>query len=122
MAEKIEMTEAEWRAEGKRRFGPDMLKWKFCCPVCKHVASPEDFRAFKEQGATPDSATCECLGRYFPKKKRGGFSEDHSNPKVKQPCDYAGYGFFRLSPVEVTFPDGSKHTAFAFADEATGSA
>ena len=34
----------EWKAEATRRFGPDMLKWRFRCPMCGHVASVQDFK------------------------------------------------------------------------------
>jgi hypothetical protein len=103
----------EWLAEGERLFGKDIIKWK--CPVCGHIATPEDFRPFEDAGANPNSATCECIGRYLPKEQRGGFSADHANPKVKSPCDYAGYGLFRLSPVEVVREDGSTIHSFDFA-------
>lgn len=62
--EPIKMTHEEWVAKGKALFGDDMLKWKFVCPGCGHVQTPEDFRAFKDKGATPDSARNECIGRY----------------------------------------------------------
>ena len=52
----------EWKAEATRRFGPDMLKWRFRCPMCGHVASVQDF---KDAGAkSPNCAYQECLGRY----------------------------------------------------------
>ena len=52
----------EWTAEATRRFGPDMLKWRFRCPMCGHVASVQDF---KDAGAkSPSCAYQECLGRY----------------------------------------------------------
>lgn len=109
------MSDADWRAEGARLFGEDIMKWRFRCPVCGHIATPEDFRKFKDTGATPSSATNECIGRYLPKDERHG-DREHGNPKVKQPCDYAGYGLFRLSPVEVEQPDGKKTHCFAFAE------
>jgi len=109
------MLEKDWLAEGQRLFGADIMQWKFVCPVCKNVATPEDFRKFKAQGANPNSATQECIGRYLPRDKRGGFSDQHANPKIKSPCDYAGYGLFRLSPVEVVRADGTFH-CFAFAE------
>lgn len=50
----------EWKAEATRRFGPDMLKWRFRCPMCGHVASVQDF---KDAGAkSPNCAYQECLG------------------------------------------------------------
>ena len=27
-----------WKTEGERRFGADVRKWKFKCPMCGHVA------------------------------------------------------------------------------------
>ncbi len=110
------LSEKEWIALGESLFGKDMNNWKFKCPVCGNVATPEDFRKFKDQGADPNSATCECIGRYLPKEQRGGFCSDHANTKIKQPCDYAGYGLFRLSPVEVVREDGRIH-CFAFAGD-----
>lgn len=113
---KKEISYEEWIAEGKRRFGDDFMAWRFVCPMCKHVATVEDFKAYKTAGAQPDDATQMCIGRYLPKDKRYGLSRDHANPKVKQPCDYAGFGLFRLSPNMVNFPDGSKSYCFDFAD------
>lgn len=116
MTTKTVMTHEEWTAKGTELFGPEVLRWRFLCPACGHVQTPEDFRPFKDQGATPNKAVQECLGRYLPREKRGGFSPDHANPKVKSPCDYAAYGFFRLSPIEVVYPDGTRVEAFGFAE------
>ena len=44
----------EWKAEATRRFGPDMLKWRFRCPMCGHVASVQDF---KDAGAKSPSCS-----------------------------------------------------------------
>jgi len=101
------LSREEWLAGAKRRFGPDPLKWKFKCPVCGHIQTPEDFRPYKDKGATPDSAATECLGRYAGAKSTGLSGK-------AQPCDYAGYGFFRLNPVHVS--DGPSYGVFAFAD------
>lgn len=104
-------TLAEWEAEGARRFGPDIMKWSFVCPICGNVASIEDFRPYKERGAMPNSATCECIGRYSRSKPAFG-----DRKKGEKPCDYAGYGLFRLSPVRVVHDDGKEMHSFAFAD------
>jgi hypothetical protein len=100
-------TLAEWHTEGSRRFGPVFMDWKFVCPVCGNVASVRDFRPFKNKGSTPNSATCECIGRFT-----------NSGPSVKgsKPCNYAGYGLFRLSPIVVLQPDGQEVQCFAFAE------
>jgi hypothetical protein len=103
----------DWKAEGVKRFGPDMKEWRFKCPVCGHVQTP---RMFHEAGVHADRVTSECFGRHLPKEQRGGFSKDHSNPKIKSPCDYSAYGFFKLSPCEIEFPDGKKVECFGFAE------
>lgn len=100
-------TEDQWRAEGERRFGPDMMKWRFICPICGNVASCEDFRQYADRGATPNSATCECIGRYTGAK-------DSFDKKTK-PCNYAGYGLFRLSPIRIDRANVETH-CFAFAE------
>jgi len=102
-----EMTKDEWFTEGKRLFGENWDDWRFVCPVCKHVAAIKDFRQYKDQGAGANSATCECIGRYTGAK---------DSVNGSQPCDYAGYGLFRLSPVRV-LDDGKTVHSFAFASE-----
>lgn len=110
------MTYHEWLAEGKRLFGEDFFQWRFECPVCHNIAAVSDFEQHKEKCATPDSATKECIGRYQDRKyrpfSRSPLSKDEA--KVKQPCDYAGYGLKRLSPVVIE-RDGQQIHCFAFA-------
>jgi hypothetical protein len=111
------MTKAEWLAKGEELFGANTDAWKFACPVCGNVASVGDFREHKDKGAEPSSATNECIGRYLP---REGVSRaidwDNANEgKPDKPCDYAGYGLFRLSPIVVVDGDTEVHS-FAFAE------
>lgn len=61
--EKVYESLEAWKVEGERRFGKDILKWKFKRPMCGHVAAVEEF---KKAGAE-DPVNCayeECLGRY----------------------------------------------------------
>jgi hypothetical protein len=116
MPEPLTLSHEEWLAKGKELFGEDFEQWRFVCPVCKNVARTGEFKPFKDKGANPDSATCECIGRYVP-----GSAEAFGEKKPKRPCNYAGYGLFRLSPVRVTFPDGKDRHCFAF-DEGEASA
>ena len=104
-------TEAEWKAEGERRFGPDMMKWRFQCPICGNVASTEDYRPYADKGATANSATCECIGRYTGARPALG-----ERKPGEKPCNYAGYGLFRLSPVRVVVEEGKEIHCFAFAE------
>lgn len=102
-------TVAEWIAEGTRIFGADMLQWRFVCPSCGHIQTAEEFRPYgAAAGATANSVTCECIGRYTGAKD--------AFVKGQQPCNYAGYGLFHLSPVRVIQEDGHETHAFAFAD------
>jgi len=97
-------TEAQFRELAVRLFGGDPMDWKFICPVCGNIQRTKDFEQYKDQGAKPNDAYQQCLGRYLPKDKRGGWSKDHSNPKVKRPCDFASFGLFR-SPVSIVYDD-----------------
>lgn len=85
-----EITKTEWLAEGTRLFGIDFEDWRFQCPVCHTVSAVKDYEQYARLGAGPNSATCECIGRYSGAKDM-----------ASKPCNYAGYGLFRLSPVRV---------------------
>lgn len=90
-------TEAEWRAEGERRFGTDMMQWKFTCPVCHHMQCGADFKA---AGAPETAIGFSCIGRWLPKAQtREAFTG--SSRRKKGPCSYAGGGLFKLNPVTV---------------------
>lgn len=99
------ITKEDWEKEGERLFGPDKMKWRFVCPACGNVASVGDYERYKEQGAKPDSATNNCIGRY----------DGHLDVKMgsARPCNYAGYGLFDLCPVRV-FDNGEEIRCFAF--------
>src|SRR5215831_13752339 len=45
-----ELSLEDWEREGNERFGPDKLQWRFQCPNCGHVQTPEDFRQYKDRG------------------------------------------------------------------------
>jgi hypothetical protein len=105
------LTKPEWEKEGAALFGPDPLQWRFICPVCKNIQCPEDFRQHKGQGAGPDSAYCECIGRYLPG------SRSAMRDREGQPCDYALYGLFQLYETEVETEDGKLIPVFEFYKE-----
>lgn len=107
---RIKMTQKEWEAEGERRFGPDRWKWRFVCPVCGYVATPEKW---KEVGASSGEAAYSCIGRHTAHAKEAF----RGNPKGRGPCTYAGGGLFRLNPVEVVHENGTSSFLFAFDHE-----
>ena len=100
----------EWLARGKALFGEDFMKWKFKCPICGNVASMGDFRQYKDKGAQPDSAATGCIGRFS-----GGRSAFYD--KGSGPCDYAAFGFFKLTYLVVVQEDGTEQHVFPFAEE-----
>ena len=110
----VTYTLAEWRAKATALFGEDFMKWKFVCPVCRHVASVADW---KDAGAPVKSAAFSCVGRWAgvnPKIAKGTIGPN--GIEGKGPCNYAGGGLFQLNPVVVVDPDGVEMKAFAFAD------
>ena len=98
-----------WKSEGVRRFGKDILKWKFKCPMCGHVAAVEDFKAAGANDPA-NSAYEECLGRYTGK----GSPKEGDNSG----CNWAAYGLFGIPKGGVyvfTGEDTGAHI-FDFAD------
>lgn len=78
----------DWLAEGRRLFGEDIMNWRFCCPMCGHVAAVRDF---KDAGADdPNDALQECIGRY---KGAGSPGSPDGNPNG---CNWAAYGLFGI--------------------------
>lgn len=100
---------AAWLAEGERRFGTDIFKWKFVCPACGHVQAVEDFRPFKSMGATAETARFNCIGRY------GGPARRWLGGEGPGPCDYTSGGLFDIRTVTITTEDGTTVRSFDFA-------
>lgn len=73
----------EFQMAARAAFGPDPSLWRFRCPVCGHVATPEDFR---QANADPQRAATECIGRVTGK----------GDPNQGGPCNYAAFGLIRL--------------------------
>lgn len=116
MDEITRLTSDEWKALGTKLFGEDMLEWKFICPICKHVQTPNDFKKYKDRGATPFDALHMCIGRYMPKEEIALAFGDNKGKKITSPCDYAAFGLFRVAPYHVTISDEEDVWCFAFAE------
>lgn len=101
-----EIKHEDWLKEAKSRFGEDVMKWKFVCPVCYHIQSTEDY---KKAGAKQENVAFSCVGRWIPGSKEAFLQEG------KGPCTYAGGGLIGMNPVTVIMPDGAKQTYFEFA-------
>lgn len=98
-------THQEWINRGRELFGENIKRWKFVCPICRNVASGEDF--FK-LGIDFNFAYQHCIGRH----QANSYSAMELKEGLK-PCDYAAYGLFQLAPVRVLI-NGEWEHAFAF--------
>lgn len=98
----IKQTLDEWRTEAKERFGDKTTNWKFICPSCGNVQSPQTFVGV---GCTPEEAVNrvyqECTGRH------GGNG-----------CKWAAFGFLgTLGKGRIVIAAGSEVEVFDFAPE-----
>ena len=106
----MKMTKEEFKAEAVKRFGEDMMNWKFACPVCGNIASVEDY---KKAGAPSGAVGFSCIGRWIPDSQEAFGKKPVEKGK---PCNYAGGGLFGLNPIEV---EGNYYFAFADVKKAT---
>lgn len=89
------LTQAQFVAEARARFGYDTKMWAFKCPNCGDVATPADFVA---AGADAQLIGQDCIGRHL-----GALSK--ATVAVRG-CNWAAYGLFR-GPWFVEVPDGN---------------
>ena len=115
--DRLQMTHAEWEAEAKRRFG-DVMKWRFVCPACGHVASVADWKA---AGAPSSAVGFSCVGRWSGAKRDAfGLNPKGMATEGPGPCNYAGSGLFAINPVAVVTENGTTRVfAFDQTDEPT---
>jgi len=108
MSEQQTMTRDAWEQRGRDLWGDDKREWLFECPVCKHVASANDYQ---RAGAPPGAVAFSCLGRWIEGAKAA------FEASGKGPCTYAGGGLFKLNPITITDGDGGPVVGelFAFA-------
>ena len=94
----------EWMAEGKKRFGKDVKQWKFVCPQCKTVQTPQDLL---DAGVPKDQLDgfigFSCIGRFT--KDKG--------------CDWTLGGLFHIHESSIVFPkeNNRNRAVFEFAQE-----
>lgn len=107
------MSLEEWHAEGVRLFGDDEMLWRFECPVCKHVASPADYKA---AGAHSGDVGYNCIGRWTENPMKGlACTKPEPGDSKSPPCDYTAGGLFSFNPIRVQLPDGTSRSVFNFA-------
>jgi hypothetical protein len=112
MKQVYKMTLDQWREAALANGGGDFMQTKFRCPLCKHVATPQDF---KDAGSNPESAATQCIGRVT-----GAYGGMHvKETPMLQPCDWAAFGLFGTldTGIIVMTPDGKEVNVFSFADD-----
>jgi hypothetical protein len=103
----VHISAADWKKAAKERYGDNPLLWRFRCPSCGHVASVGDW---KSAGANEGAIAFSCVGGWT--GGRDAFGKEGAGP-----CNYAGGGLFRISPILVTDEDEHEHLVFDFADK-----
>lgn len=98
------LTIEEWHAEGRARYGDNVVMWKFRCPSCGFVQSALDYRSWNFNVKEIDLRLAfSCIGRSIAERGLAlpivEFMESHKG----YGCNYAGGGLFRIAPVEVVF-------------------
>lgn len=106
----------DWQEEGRKLFGEDERYWKFVCPNCKNVQSPNDFLELKELGVVtmidPNSAYFCCIGRFDARIAIADIGEIGDG---KSPCNYTMGGLFRFVHTIVIDEKEKEHFVFEFA-------
>lgn len=110
------ITQDEFLALLRGRFGEDHLNWAFQCPACGDVATGRDFAtALREHPRTrkdgspvmvSDVLGQQCIGRVLGVLMPGRYQG--------RGCDWAAFGLSR-GPVTVIAPDGAKMYCFPVA-------
>ncbi len=102
----LRLTQDDFLAEAKLRFGDDPFQFAFQCPTCEDVATLAEFR---DNGADPGRAGQECIGRHLGALDKAKYPDVTAYTKAgNRGCDWAAYGLFR-GPWEILLPaDGDK--------------
>ncbi len=95
---------AEWKKEIEKRFGDNILDWKFKCPACGKITSGAEM---KEIGAKANDLPQKCIGNF----KGQGEPDPENN---KNGCNWKAYGLFQIG--NTVIKDGKEISVFPLAD------
>jgi hypothetical protein len=114
----MKYTLKEWKAEGKRRFGDDIMNWKFVCPACGRVNTG---REFEEVGAEPNDMYQTCIGRHNGKGTNRPITPKKGVPAPEHGCNWAAFGLLgTLNGGDIVVSDNGKEVPiFSFAETET---
>lgn len=111
--EKETVSLGEWKEKGMALFGKDEKKWIFICPICETKQSIQDFLDYGiSEEIARKTIGISCIGRNISNSQ---IAIGRSTPVVKgKPCNYAGYGLFKLNPIHIKTEDGYIVSLFNF--------
>jgi len=97
---KINILHSAWLTEGEKRYGKDKKLWRFMCPICNVITAGQEWI----DASNPDHIGRACIGRSESK-----YSGQTLFTKNRKPigCDYASWGLFNLSPINVIYTAAS---------------
>ena len=112
------ITQDEFLAEAKARFGSNTRDWKFVCPACGTVQSVQQLLdAVLASGGTKDDVHgyigFSCIGR-FTGQGDAGIAAHHRGEKWDKGCNWTLGGLFRIHTLEVLL-DGKPRPTFELA-------
>ena len=113
------MTQDEFLAEAKARFGENVRDWKFVCPMCGTVQSVQQLLdAVIASGGTKDDVHgyigFSCIGR-FTGQGDSGIAAKNRGEKWDKGCNWTLGGLLRMHNLEVAMPDGYLRPTFELA-------
>lgn len=95
----VELTETQWRENGRSIFGNDRMDWRFICPMCNRIAGVQDFIDAGSPAPTSD-VTQDCISIYL---------------KGQWRCSFTTREMMPLHKTEVVMANGERHRVFEFA-------
>ncbi|MDE2101110.1 MAG: hypothetical protein KGL39_27935 [Patescibacteria group bacterium] len=110
------MTQAEWLAEGEKRFGKRARDWRFVCPACGTVQSVQQYL---DAGLSKERVHAvmaySCVGRYTGQGDQGIAAKARGETWT-QGCNWTLGGLFQIHTMEVLFENGKRRPVFEFAE------
>lgn len=98
------ITKAQWHAEGVRRFGGDLMRWRFACPSCGRSASSGDWH---RAGAPVSATASSCVSLW----------EARAGQSPQSACEHDGASDFVGNPLGID-NHGELRWYFDFAESA----
>lgn len=104
------ITSKEFRREATKLYGPDPIKWKVICPLCKTKQSAEDLiNAGVKKEEAHKYIGIFCIGRWI---NSGPYDKTKSKGKG---CDLSLGGLFKAHRLEIIDYKGDSHPCFEIA-------